>query len=232
MGGNMAGKELERFGRAYKPSAWTAIASVVVAVVMASALALAWFDPSPTDFGKVIITRANDYITYDSTNYFRPGVTAAGTNWFDLGDTDPKIWKEYNGNPSHPFSVAWPVTIYVWIQTNSAVLVGGRYEIAKLQYMQGTNSGVSTNWVDIATITNFEYTLSNHGAHFGLVTWYPPDTNNVNYLIRIWARLENGMQSASLFSTGIDKNGDGIASDWNDCEVLGLKVIPTKRPGF
>ena len=192
-----------------------------------------WFDPYSEYYGKVVVTRANTYVAVPSTvNLSDPGVSLVGTNFFDFGDVDPEITADYGGNPSDTFHTAWPVSLYVYFYTNSGdITEGGGYDIARLQYIEGENSGSSTNWTDVpgSPITNFNGLMGVEGGHFGIITWTPPKTNNVYYLVRIWARLKSGGQSASLAASNIDK--DGGPDDWNDYEVLLIKSMTYKKPG-
>ena len=215
--------------------------TIAAAIMLAAGatVSLGWFDPSPvpeesSQYGKVIITRANTFETYpkDDPRVFSTNASAVDVEFFDAGDVDADITSQYGGNASDTFACAWPVTFYVWFQTNSfSVGEGGGYKTARLQYFQGTSTGTSTNWTDIATITNFTTVNGIDGAHFGLVTWYPPATNNVQYLVRVWAELRDGPQNALLTSTNITKQGNGDPADWNDYEVLLVKAIPYKKPG-
>jgi len=213
--------------------------AIAFLTMIGATLSLAWFDPSPSpgapsQYGKVIITRANTFETYpqDNPNVFSTNATALDISFFDAGDVDDDITAQYGGNASDTFACAWPVTFYVWFQTNTlSVYEGGGYKTAKLQYFEGTDSGSSTEWHDIQTVTNFSYMNGLQGAHFGLITWTPPATNNVYYLIRAWAELQNGMQNGLTNSTDIGKNGTVDPADWSDYEVLMIKAIPYKKPG-
>jgi len=211
--------------------------AVFLLLAAAAGVSLGWFEsePPPDDgpYGRVMITRVNTFETYlKSANVFATNASMVGVEFFDAGDVHPDITSQYGGNASDTFACAWPITIYVWFQTNSASVAEYHgYKTAKLQYFQGTDTGTSTNWTDIATITNFVTANGIEGAHFGLVTWYPPATNNVYYLIRVWAELFDGPQSALLTSTGITKQGTVDMADWNDYEVVLVKAIPYKKPG-
>ena len=143
------------------------------------------------------------------------------------------ITSQYGGTAGDTFACAWPITFYVWFQTNTMTVAEfGGYKTAKLQYFQGTDSGSSTEWTDIATVTNFASMNGYQGAHFGLVTWYPPATNDVYYLVRVWAELRDGPQNALTNSTNITKDGTvSDSTDWNDYEVLLIKSIIYKKPG-
>lgn len=69
------------------------------------------------------------------------------------------------------------------------------------------------------------------GAHFGVLTWTPPDVSNAVYLIRLSAEVGDGiLVSSDQNATGIAKDGDG--DTWQDSQVVAIKVIPHKRPGF
>lgn len=201
--------------------------------------ALAWFDPDPSpgeQSQKVIITRANTFETYpkNNPNVFSTNATAADISFFDAGDINADITSQYGGTADDTFACAWPITFYVWFQTNTMTVAEfGGYKTAKLQYFQGTDSGESTEWTDIATVTNFASMNGYQGAHFGLVTWYPPATNNVYYLVRVWAELRDGPQNALTNSTNITKDGTiSDSTDWNDYEVLLIKSIRYKKPGI
>ena len=191
--------------------------------------AIAWFDPSPPYYGKIIITRANTYETYSDTNVLQEDVSLVGTDFFDLGDTAPQITENYGGDPVNTFNVAYPVTFYFWFQTNS-ITAGYGWSEARFQYHTGTNTEDAIDWVTIATITNFPPSfMNNQTVHFGFLKWTPPNTTNSDYLVRVWGRLENGMQNGNLLATNIDKDGDG--NTWQDCEVLLVKSIPYRKPG-
>ena len=215
------------------------VITITLCMLVPFGLARAWFDPYPTpeapsQYGKVIITRANTFETYpkDDPRVFSTNSSALDVDFFDAGDLDEDITVQYGGNSSDTFACAWPVTFYVWFQTNTlSVHEGGGYKTAKLQYFKGTNSESSVAWNTIYTVTNFNTMNGIEGAHFGLITWYPPETNNVHYLIRVWAELQNGMQNALLDSTDIDKDGTVDNTDWNDYEVLLIKTIRYKKPG-
>jgi hypothetical protein len=203
------------------------ILSVFVMMVLT---ANAWFDPNPPYYGRVIITRANTYETYQKDqDVFNPTNSLEGIDFFDRGDVDADITALYGGDPNNTFNVAWPVTFYFWFQTN-AVTAGYAYDEARFQYHEGTNTASSTNWTTIGTITNFPASFfNNQTVHFGFLTWTPPHVTNSHYLVRVWARLENGMQNGDLNATNIDSEGDG--NTWDDYEVLLVKVIPYKKPG-
>ena len=207
----------------------------LLSILLAIALGLpmvanAWFDDSEP-WGRVMITRANTYETYqkDVDAVFNPTGPLSGTEFFDRGDVDPDITELYGGDPNNTFDCAWPVTFYFWFMTNSP-LAGYDYEEAIFQYHIGTNTASSTNWVTIDTVTNFPPSFfENTTVHFGFLTWTPPIVDNSNYLLRVWAVLENGMESSDLTATDIDSEGDGIT--WQDYEVLWIRAIPWKKPG-
>jgi hypothetical protein len=94
--------------------------------------------------------------------------------------------------------------------------------------MAGPNSGASTNWMTIGAITNdFSDVQNIEGDHYGLITWYPPSTSNVDYLLRIYGVASSGptnYYSADLAATNITANGDGHT--WRDWAVLGIRVLP------
>jgi hypothetical protein len=192
----------------------------------------AWFDPSPTKYGKVVITRANTYVTVPTNVDLSLTNTLVGVEFFDYGDIAPDITTNYGGDSNDTFHVAWPVTFFVYFFTNSgSVAEGGGYDQAQLQYFLGTNSFSDTEWSNITVnpITNFDGMVAVEGGHFGLVTWTPPYVTNSNYLVRVWARLANGMENASQTAINIDKDGNG--SDWQDYEVLLIKTLEYKKPG-
>lgn len=200
-------------------------------IVMASFLtAKAWFDPDPPYYGKIIITRANTYETYQKDqDVFNEDASIAGVAFFDAGDVDADITLLYGGDPVNTFDCAYPATFYFWFQTNST-LSNYEWAEARFQYHVGTDTGPSTAWTTIATITNFPPSfLGNKTVHFGFFTWTPPTTNNVYYLVRIWGKLKNGMENADLTATSINKDGDG--NTWDDNEVLLIRAIPWKKPG-
>lgn len=208
-------------------------------IMSVAGLSLAWFDPSPSpgepsQFGKVIITRVNTFETYpkDNPNVLSTNTSALGISFFDAGDVDPDITSQYGGNAADAFNCAWPITFYVWFQTNTtSVGEGGGYKTAKLQYFQGLDSGISTEWTDISVVTNFNSMNGYEGAHFGLITWMPPATNDVYYLIRVWAELSDGQQNGLTNSTNITKDGTEDQSDWSDYEVLLMKAVDSQKPG-
>jgi len=204
--------------------------SILLAIALGIPMvANAWFDDSEP-WGRVMITRANTYETYQKDqDVFNPTGPLTSIDFFDRGDVDPDITLLYGGDPNNTFDCAWPVTFYFWFMTNSP-LTGYDYEEARFQYHIGTNTASSANWVTIDTITNFPPSFFEHNTvHFGFLTWTPPIVDNSNYLLRVWAVLENGMENADQTALNIDSEGDGIT--WQDYEVLWIRAIPWKKPG-
>jgi hypothetical protein len=185
----------------------------------------AWFTLDGISLHRLYITRVNEYET----------MSLHGTN-FDLGDISPLIVSNYGGgmiSPTNAFVCSWPITIEVYFvpRTNDG---GGPYVSALLEYHSGTNATSDTNWITFAEIKSnqFQAAEGNVGAHFGIVTWVPPDVSNALYLVRIWAQIETGPGSISADRTvtNITCNGDGFT--WTDETIVGIKVIPHKRPGY
>jgi hypothetical protein len=219
----------------------TNIIFLIALILAISALACPfWFDPFPSlggdsQYGKVVLARVNTYETYQKTlsdTIFSTNASIMGVDFFDAGDRNNDITSQYGGDTNDTFACAWPVTFYIWFQTNSANL-GQEYAYnrAMIQYFEGSNSLDSTEWNTIYTITNFSGVESVEGAHFGIVTWYPPKTNNTYYLVRVWAQLKSGAENASTNGINIDKDGNGNPFDWNDYEVMLIRVIPSMKPG-
>jgi hypothetical protein len=205
----------------------------LIALTVCTATLACWFDPRPLDsYGKVVITMANTYETLQKLYeglIFSTNNSIIALEFFDAGDTNADITADNGGNTNDTFACVWPVTFYVWFQTNT--WQGGGYKQAVIQYFEGTNTEELTSWTTMYTITNFTTVNGTEGAHFGLVTWYPPKTNNVHYLIRVWAQLSNNWQNARLNVSNIDKDGSFDPIDWNDSEVLLIKTIPVQKPG-
>jgi hypothetical protein len=188
------------------------IITIIMGAILVS-LSCAWFySPGYPSGKKVYITSCNGFDTL-----------APDSN-YDYGDTNAAITARAGGfSAEDAFLVGYPVTFGVMLDWD----LTGIYQTAKLQYFQGTNSGTSTNWITIGTITNsFDELEGKEGAHFGLVTWYPPVVTNVQYLVRIYATVEasgTNYISSNLSATNIDAHGDG--NTWSDWSVLGIKVI-------
>jgi hypothetical protein len=191
------------------------IITIIVGVALIS-LSCAWFHGPGYLIGKrVYITSCNAYDT------------CAPDSNYDYGDTNAAITARAGGfSAENAFVVGYPCTFGVMLEWD----LTGEYQMATLQYFQVTNSGTSTNWITIGTITNsFDEVENIEGSHFGLITWYPPDTSNVQYLVRVYATaigFSNNACSSDLSATNITCNGDG--NTWSDWSVLGIKVIPVK----
>jgi len=193
------------------------IITIIIGATLIS-LSCAWF------YGPGNLTGKRVYIT--SCNYYD---TLSPTNNFDYGDTNAAITERVGGfSAANAFIVGYPTTFGVMLEWDLAKV----YLSATLQYFQGTNSGASANWITIGTITNsVEKAEGKEGAHFGLITWYPPANTNVEYLVRIYAvgtadGYETNWISSDLSATNIDSHGDG--NTWSDWSVVGIKVIPVK----
>ena len=189
------------------------IITIIASAILAS-LSCAWFyGPGNPTGKKVYITSCNGFDTLSpDSNY-------------DYGDTNDIITARAGGfDADDAFAVGYPVTFGVMFEWDITKV----YLSATLQYFQGTNSGTSTNWITIGTIANsFDEAEGKEGAHFGLITWYPPASTNVQYLIRIYATGEGvgtNYISSNLSATNITAAGDG--STWSDWSVLGVKAIP------
>jgi len=193
------------------------IMTIIMGAILVS-LSCAWFyGPGNLTGKRVYITSCNAYDTLSPDGNY------------DYGNTNAAITARAGGfSAENAFIVGYPCTFGVMMEWD----LGKIYLSAKLQYFQGTNSGTSTNWITIGTITNvFDEAEGVEGAHFGLITWYPPETTNVEYLVRIYAvgtadGYETNWISSDLAATNITCNGDG--NTWYDWSVLGIKVIPVK----
>jgi hypothetical protein len=141
---------------------------------------------------------------------------------WDLGDTTNTITENYGGEP---FSNGVPLQLEVYITqppTNDA------WDAISLQYIAGTNSGASTNWTTIKTISSgFDSVTNVLGCHFGL-TWTPPVATR--YLVRIHGITTGGLENASMNASNITAKGDGLT--WDNHEVLGFTLTDNTRPGF
>jgi hypothetical protein len=191
------------------------IITIMMGAILVS-LSCAWFyGPGNPTGKKVYITSCNGFDTLSpDSNY-------------DYGDTNAAITTRAGGfNAANAFAVGYPVTFGIFMEWDLTRV----YLSATLQYFQGTNSGTSTNWITIGTITNsFDESEGKEGSHFGLITWYPPANTNVQYLVRIYATGEGvgtNYISSDLAATNISTAGDG--NTWSDWSVLGIKVIPVK----
>lgn len=191
------------------------IVTFIMGAILIS-LSCAWFyGPGYPTGKKVYITSCNGFDTLSpDSNY-------------DYGDTTNSITARAGSfSAANAFAVGYPVTVGVMFEWD----ITGVYLSSTLQYFQGTNSGASTNWLTIGTITNaFDEAEGVEGAHFGLITWYPPATTNIQYLVRIYATADKSGTnyiSSDLSATNISAAGDG--DTWSDWSVLGVKVIPVK----
>ena len=176
--------------------------------------ALAWFDPTVGTNSKIYITSCNGFDTLSpDSNY-------------DVGDTNAEITlRSGQYSTMNVFNVGSPIQLLVKFNTDlTATFIYG-----KLEYITGTNSGASA-WTEISTITDITDIESVEGAHFGLITWYPPDSNTY-YLIRISAKLQKNGQWYYTPAAANPTNGNvNITKDggigWPDWNVLGIKTIP------
>jgi hypothetical protein len=193
------------------------IITIIMGAILVS-LSCAWFyGPGNPTGKKVYITSCNGFDTLSpDSNY-------------DYGNTNAAITARAGGfNAANAFAVGYPATFGIMLEWDLTKI----YLSATLQYFQGTNSGASTNWITIGTFTNsFDEAEGKEGSHFGLITWYPPATTNVQYLVRIYAigtaaGFETNWISSDLAATNISAAGDG--NTWSDWSVLGVKVIPVK----
>ena len=183
---------------------------------------MAWFG---TGTRKAQITAVNEFETYSGVN-----------SNFDLGDVDTLIGTNFarKVNPTNYFLCAWPITFRVYMTDPSPDALA--YMSAKLEYISGTNATTSTNWTEIASLSSNQFApvVGTVGAHFGIVTWTPPNTNNQLYLVRIFAQImSNGVltvESGDRNVTNITASGDGAT--WEDEEILSIKSIPNQRPGM
>ena len=196
---------------------------VIIFLGMLCSLSFAWFWGPGNQIGlRVLITSANGFDTL-----------APDYN-YDLGDTNAAITARAGGfNSAHAFEVGYPVQVLVKPEYD----LTAEYTKIVLQYFQGTNSGTSSNWTTICTITNsLDEAEGKEGAHFGLITWYPPAVTNVPYLLRVYCEaVKSGTNyvQVNLAATNINCNGDGLpwgeGGTWFDWAVLGIKVIPRKN---
>jgi hypothetical protein len=104
----------------------------------------------------------------------------------------------------------------------------GRLPDRSARILSGDQFGELNQPAPIGTVTNFTPVEGAIGQHFGLVTWTPPATKNVRFLIHVWATLDSGIQSADRTETKISNNGNGRS--WDDWEVVDILVTPTRRP--
>jgi len=193
--------------------------------------AMSWFGPPPGNYGAIAITRVNQYNTSTNPSPWDISVTDVSIyekTFFDYGDTNYIPDHVAGRMATNAFYCGYPITFNIWIRNSSTAPSG--YSSATLEYFQGTNSLNSTNWINISTITNFIPVQGIEGAHFGVLTWTPPYRTNELYLVRIWAGLKNGMQSADKKEENIDK--DGNAQTWKDSEVVLIKVRDKQVPGY
>lgn len=201
---------------------------LITAVLVSLTLPVrAWFITEGQTGKRVYITRVNEFETGSLSN------APAG---YDLGDTNAAIVARLGGGlvaASNAFVCAWPVTINTYFAVNPGNNRFGPYTSATLEYHVGTNTTTDTNWITIATLQSnqFQAVQGVAGAHFGVVTWTPPNVSNAVYLVRIYAEVGNGLAvSADRTALNITPNGDGVT--WTDSEIVAIKVIPHKRPGF
>jgi hypothetical protein len=140
---------------------------------------------------------------------------------WDLGDTASSITENYGGS-AFEYGKSAQVEVYI-----TAAPTGDEWDVLSLQYLIGTNSGLSTDWVTINTISEgFENITNVLGCHFGL-SWTPPAATN--YLLRIHGITTNGLENSRLDATGIDSKGDGLT--WDNSEVVGFTITDNTRPG-
>lgn len=178
-------------------------------------LSCGWFwGPGYTSGNRVYISTCNQY------DACVPAYS------YDVGDTNAAITARWGGFPAdNAFRVGYPVSVGVMFEWDPTAY----YDYGVLQYMAGTNTGSSTAWVTIGTITNDWESIENkEGTHFGVITWYPPATTNVPYLLRVYGVAKSGATtyySSDLNATYISANGDG--NTWCDWAVLGVNVLPT-----
>jgi hypothetical protein len=181
-------------------------------------------------------TRQWRSVTMSSDAQYQSAVPYSGQIYIteaDLGLGDENFIADHIAGPvtPNPFYIAYPIQFFVWIQSGSP----SPYDTATLEYYNGTpkeGDTVDTDWVNIATITEFTPVEGIEGAHFGIVTWTPPTHSDNYYLVRIWAQLENGMQSADKSETNINKDGNyDTGGTWNDYEVVLVKVANRVKPG-
>jgi len=175
-------------------------------------LSCGWFwGPDYTSGNRVSIATCNQY-----------DACCPGAN-YDVGDTNAEITIRWGGFPAdNAFRVGYPLSIGVKFEWDPTA----QYDYGILQYMAGTSSGASTDWVTIGTITNDWESINNiEGTHFGIVTWHPPAYTN--YLLRVYGVARSGSTnyySADLNAINITADGDG--QTWRDWAVLGVQVLP------
>lgn len=203
----------------------------LLTVLIMTTTSVAWFDPVGPSYGKVAITRVNHFNTSTVETPWESEDTSgsyASTSFFDY-NVDPPDNETFT--PDHiagpitptPFYVSYPINFHVWIQSGSS----SPYARATLEYATGTSADAA-DWNLIMDITEFAPVEGVEGAHFGIVTWTPPVYSDTSYLIRIWAVLNNGMESSDKTEDGLSKNGGGT---WQDYEIALLKVANLKKPG-
>ena len=196
---------------------------ICILLTLIANVGLAWFDPVVGSKNLIYITCCNAFDTL-STNYN-----------YDVGDTNQVITTRSGGySATNAFRVGVPIQLLVKIETD----LSATFKHAKLEYFEGTNTGESTTWNTINTFTDLTDAEGIEGAHFGLITWYPPKTN-VYYLLRVSALVERDAhwyytpigagygQSGSTNSavTNIDCNG-GLG--WPDWTVLGIQTTTSR----
>lgn len=176
----------------------------------------AWFPPPGVGTGRVWIARAE---TFDAW--------CPGTN-YDYGATNAVITQKYGGDNKKAFECSWPITFFIYFTT----FLSGVYTNSTLEYFEGNDSGASTNWTVIERITDFETVEGIEGAHFKLITWYPPKTNGIEYLIRVWAKVvdNNTIEWESGDKDETDINKDGNVTSWRPEAVLLIKTNPNRLP--
>lgn len=140
---------------------------------------------------------------------------------WDVGDTTNTITENYGGAP---FEFGSPIQVEVYL---TAPPDGDSWSVLSLQYFQGSDSGASTNWTTITSITDgFDAIVGVKGCHLGLA-WTPPAAGS--YLVRIYAETTEGIVTAFPNETQITKDGNGVT--WDDHEVVGFTVTDNIIPG-
>lgn len=202
------------------------LAKIVLVVTLFALTATAWFPPGGSAyFGFRVVNNTYEACTDDTfqVNY-------------DLGDDSAAIVAKYGKgvNPTNSFRCQYPVALQVWLTASDTSGVYGAYDTARLEYFQGEEATSNDTWTLICDLSVAEMKVAN-GRRFKIVDWYPPQTNNVVYLLRLYATTVGGTNpplcSSDLETTNnIGAKGDGYT--WPDWAVLKILVIPKKRIGF
>ena len=180
------------------------VVGIMAALVMVS-VSFAWLGDTP-DY-QIVLYSANTSYKVSESN---------APPWGTLADN----WT--NG---------YPLTFQVYVVPyDQGYAPASNYNAVSLQWHYGTDTGASTNWTTISTITANFNSYTGKVATFTFQEWTPP-TLNTNYLIRLYSTTLPPLSAQNLDPTETDVTCDGNGLTHDDEEVMGIYVIGNKRPG-